>query len=127
MKRQRGAIAKTIDNDALLVLGRKALAEQYPTELADHLYTFGNQMIFTVDHGNPAVVNQEGVGNIATENGKVAICFSYMMSIIELDIDLGELGGAVTETEIDLADGIRTFGSRLDVNHGIWFSRYDGS
>lgn len=83
-------------------------------------------MMFTVNHGEIAVVNVEGVGHIADENEKVNIYFTQYMSYIEVEIDLSELGGAVTDKEIDLADGIRTFGSRLDSNHYRWFHRYEG-
>ena len=124
--RPTGAIAKKLDAEALLALGREALLAEHPTAEAQ-LLSHGPQpqMMFAVDHGNAAIVNGEGVGAIADENGKIEVHFCYGMTWTPLKLDLERIGYAATEEKIDLAEGIRTFGSRLDGNHYQWFNRYD--
>ena len=126
MERNRGAIAKKLDNNAVLEEARKAFAIANPAEDAERLRNIYNHMLFTVNHGEIAVVNTEGTGCIADEDGNIGLYFSYDFLITRVDLKVEDLGGAVTETEIDLADGIRTFGSRLDANHSTWFNKYDG-
>lgn len=129
MTRERGAIAKVLNPEVLVNLGRKALTEKYGAEEVEAMQIGPGptpQMIFTVDLKTAAVVNGEGTGHIETETGKIAVELSTPFSFFPVELDLGDLGEAVTETEIDLADGIRTFGSRLDVNHHLWFNRYEG-
>ena len=129
MTRERGAIAKVLDPEVLVTLGRKALAEKYGQEEMEAMQIGPGpvpQMIFTVDLKTAAIVNCEGVGHIETENGKIAVELSTPFSFFPVELDLGDLGEAVTDREIDLADGIRTFGSRLDSNHALWFERYEG-
>lgn len=124
--RPTGAIAKKIDADALLAVGRAALVAKHPDADPSHL-THGPQpqMMLAVDRGNAAIVNGEGVGAIANENGIIEAYFCYGMTWTPLELELEKVSGTVTDEEIDLAEGIRTFGSRLDSNHHQWFTRYD--
>lgn len=129
MTRKRGAIATVLNPEVLVKLGRKVLVDQYGPEEVESMQLGPGptpQMMLTVDHKTAAIVNSEGVGHIEGENGKIAVELSTPFSFFPVEIDLGDLGEAATDQEIDLADGIRTFGSRLDSNHHQWFSRYEG-
>ena len=129
MTRKRGAITKVLDPEVLVKLGQKVLTEKYGQEEVEAMNIGPGptpQMIFTVASKTAAVVNGEGVGHLETENGKIAVELSTPFSWFPVELDLGDLGEAVTDQEIDLADGIRTFGARLDSNHHQWFSRYEG-
>ncbi|MBP2437874.1 hypothetical protein [Microbacterium amylolyticum] len=124
--RPRGAIAHIIDPNTLLYIGRTTFAQAHPDYDAQALrHGPTPQMLLTVNRGELAVINSEGVGHIADDDDTVEVCFTHSMSIIRVRIDLGKLAAAVTDETIDIADGIRTFGSRLDDNHHIWFRRYD--
>ncbi|MGO2520130.1 MAG: hypothetical protein ACTH8F_08410 [Microbacterium sp.] len=124
--RPTGAIARILDADALLAKGRDAYVRTYqdanPADLQPGPLP---QMILAVDRGNPAIVNGEGVGSIATEEDLIEVYFSNGFSIFPLELTLTDVAHAVSDDTIDLADGIRTFGGRLDANHHRWYSRYD--
>ena len=124
--RTAGAIAIKLDPEVLLAAGREAFAELNP-EADAALLTHGPlpQMLFAVDRGTGAVVNGEGVGAVADETDHIEVYFCYGMTWTPVPMAMVKVGDAATEERIDLADGIRTFGSRLDVNHLRWFNRYD--
>lgn len=124
--RTLGAIAVKLDPEILLVSAREEFAGQFPEADATHL-TNGPlpQMLFAVDRGNGCVVNGEGVGAIANEDDQIEVHFSYGMTWVPVLMPMSKINDAATEERIDLAEGIRTFGSRLDVNHLRWFNRYD--
>lgn len=124
--RPTGAIAVKLDAEILLAKARAEFAKQFPEADAAQLsHGPQPQMHFAVDRGNAAVVNGEGVGYVATENDTIEVYFSYADTWVPVVLPLSHIGHATTHDRIDLAEGIRTFGSRLDVNHLIWFNRYD--
>lgn len=126
--RPAGAVALVLDPEQLLERGRDAFATQYPDEAPD-LLNHGPlpQMMFAVDRGNHAIVNGEGVGSVADDTDQISVHFTYGMSIISIQLTLDAVATAVTEEKIDLRDGIRVFGDRLDSNHYRWYSRYDAT
>ena len=129
--RPTGAIARVLDPEALLAAAREVLAEQYPATdqhpAADPAQlTHGQlpQMLFSVDRNEAAIVCGEGTGYIANDDDTIKVLFSYGFNWIPVRLTLEQVGHAVTEETIDLADGIRVFGDRLDANHFGWFRRY---
>lgn len=127
--RRRGAIATILDPDVLLDAARDILPtirEDFPPirlaeiEMDDRL-----QMLIAVDDNTPAVVNLEGVGCIET-NGTIGVYICSVLERIRVNIPTATILAAITDRTIDLADGIRTFGARLDSNHHQWYSRYSG-
>lgn len=76
------------------------------------------QMILAVARGNPAIVNGEGVGAIATDEDVIEVYFSNGFIVFPLELTLNDVAHAVNDDTIDLADGIRTFGGRLDAPAG---------
>lgn len=126
--RPTGAIARVLDEERLLEIGKQYAVQEYP-ELKARDLNHGPlpQMIFGVDRGKAAaIVNTEGVGSVQDENNHVDVYFRSDYTIFPVRIPLDALTDAVTETTIDLADGIRTFGARLDSNHYTWFRQYSG-
>lgn len=123
--RPTGAIASVLDETALLDAARAALATERP-DAAPELLGSGPtpQMLMAVDHGVPAVINREGVGALA-ENDAVDVYFEYALTWMPIRLNLEAVAHAATDETIDLAEGIRTFGDRLDSNHAGWHRRYD--
>lgn len=125
--RPLGAIGIKLDPEVLLEAGRKQFLAQYPgTDAAQLTHGPLPQMLIAVDRGRGAVVNGEGVGSIADETDSVEVhfcCDGYTWLALRLTLD--QINEAATAETIDLAQGIRTFGSRLDVNHRQWFDRYE--
>ncbi|MFJ4167792.1 hypothetical protein ACIPY5_19745 [Microbacterium sp. NPDC089698] len=124
--RPAGALTTVLDPEALLAAAQEQLPLQYPgwdpAVLGDGPLP---QMILTVDRGEAAVVNGEGVGAIADEHGIVDVWFTYGFNLIRIALTLPTIAAAFTGEEIDLADGIRTFGGRLDANHYRWYARHN--
>lgn len=125
--RPLGAIATILDNDALLTAGRRQFGLQYPGNDPQKLsHGPTPQMLLRVDHGEAAIVNNEGVGNVADEHSIVDVWFTYnQYELLEVSLPLNEIADTATDDKIDIAFGIRTFGDRLDSNHYRWYSRYD--
>lgn len=125
--RPAGAVGIKLDAEILLAAAREEFAAQYPEHPDAAQLTHGPlpQMLIAVDRGTGCVVNAEGVGGIADEDGRVEVHFSYGFTWLPVLLTLEKIGTAAGDERIDLADGIRTFGSRLDVNHSLWFNRYD--
>lgn len=121
--RPRGAEAFLLDNDALIRAARPVYAEMGGNP--DHLTSIYTQMILAVERGLPAIVNSEGVGAMLSEDDTIGVYFAAQMSIVRIDIPFDALNNAVTDEVIDLADGIRSFGSRLEANFHRWHSIYD--
>lgn len=124
--RKGGAIASTLDPAALLDAGRAAYAEEHPGADVAALVDHGPlpQMTFTADGDLVAVVNGEGVGGIGTDGATVDVWFSVGGMWDTLPIPLSAIAEATGRETIDLADGIRHFGARLDSNHCGWRARY---
>ena len=128
MERPTGAVAVKLDADILLARARAAEAARLDDEVFDPAtLTHGPrpQMLIAVDHGTAAVINGEGRGEVDKGDNRIDVWFTHegLWDTIELTLD--DLNEAATEETIDLADGIRCFGDRLDMNHLTWFGRYD--
>ena len=119
--RPRGASAVVLDPETLLAAARAKFRSTI-----DHLgHGPQPQMLIPVHRGEAAVVNGEGVGEIADEADEIDVYFAYGFQLTTVKLSLEEIALADTGERIDLADGIRVFGSRLDANHRIWFRKYD--
>ena len=125
--RRTGAIARILSAEALLEAGRKHYVEEYPdANPADLGHGPTPHMLIAVDRGLGAVVNREGVGDrFNHETETVDVYFSNGYSVFPLALSIDEIAYAATDDLIDLAEGIRTFGARLDSNHATWFHAYD--
>lgn len=119
--RQRGAIATVLDQSILA----KHANGQAKSLGDDGSLLFqagpGPQMLLDTEDG-PAVINSEGVGH-TLKDGTITTYLHYGMSLMPITLPLAAIESAKTSEKIDIADGIRTFGSRLDVNHHLWFDR----
>ncbi|WP_271986648.1 hypothetical protein [Pseudoclavibacter terrae] len=126
MERPTGAVAVKLDADILLNRARAAQAARDPRFVPEAL-THGPrpQMLIAVDRGNAAVVNGEGVGEVEQDDDRIDVWFTHEGFWDTVELTLEDLNEAATEETIDLADGIRRFGDRLDLNHHSWFGRYD--
>lgn len=126
MERKTGATATILDSKVLLSAARTVLAAQDPTlDLSRLSCDLAPQMLFTVDDGHAAVVNVEGVGEVA-KGDTIGVYFSEGFGVFPVALPVDAVVAAGTEETIDLAAGIRTFGSRLDSNHHQWWWRYSG-
>ena len=125
--RPTGAIARVLSANALLEAGRKHYVEEYPNANPANLgHGPTPHMLIAVDRGVGAVINREGVGDrFNHETETVDVYFSNGYSVFPLALTLDEIGYAATDELIDLAEGIRSFGARLDSNHHTWYSAYD--
>ena len=112
MTRTTGARAHVLNSEALLALAQETLQrDNIPTAGVAHGPT--PQMLFTVEEG-PAIVNNEGVGAVA-EDDLIAVYFTDGFQWFPIDLNLTEVIETTGTSEtIDLAEGIRSFGSRLD-------------
>lgn len=115
--RNRGAFATILNEDTLVAHANSLLPSDDPLKFNG----FGRQMLLNTNDG-PAVINAEGVGNLPSK-GTIAVFLSYGMTPTPVDLPVSVIEAAKTDEKIDLADGIRIFGSRLDVNHHEWYSR----
>lgn len=124
--RKGGAIASPLNPAILLDAGRTAYAERHPGADAAALVEHGPlpQMTFTADGDRVAVVNGEGVGDVSTDGATIDVWFTVGAMWDTLPIPLSAIAEATEAETIDLADGIRHFGDRLDDNHREWRSRY---
>lgn len=119
--RPRGASAVVLDPETLLAAARAKFGANI-----DHLgHGPQPQMLIPVNRGEAAVVNGEGVGEIADETDEIEVYFAYGFQLTTVKLTLEEIAQADSGERIDLADGIRTFGARLSSNHHIWFRKYD--
>lgn len=121
-----GSIASVLDADALLTAGRELYAEQHPGADVAAAVTHGPlpQMTFTADGDRMAVVNGEGVGGVSADGATVPVWFAVDGMWDTLELPAAAVAQATTLDVIDLADGIRHFGHRLDANHRGWRARY---
>lgn len=124
--RPAGALATVLNAEALLAAACEQLPLQYPgSDPAALRHGPLPQMLLTVDLGDAAIVNNEGVGAVADEHGIIDVWFTYGLELIKIALPLSTIVTAFTGEEIDLADGIRTFGARLDANHYRWHARHN--
>ncbi|WP_146082040.1 hypothetical protein [Pseudoclavibacter sp. Z016] len=126
MERPTGAVAIKLDADILLNRARAAQAARNPRFVPEAL-THGPrpQMLIVVDHGTAAVINGEGVGEVEQDFDRIDVWFARYGAWETVPLSLADINDAATEETIDLADGIRRFGDRLDMNFFRWFGRYD--
>lgn len=115
--RNRGAFATILNEDTLVAHANSLLPNDDPLKFSG----FGRQMLLDTNDG-PAVINGEGVGNIPQKD-TIAVFLSYGMTLTPVDLPVSVIEAAKTDEKIDLADGIRVFGARLDANHHEWYSR----
>lgn len=127
--RQRDVTALALDPEALLELGRAAYVATYG-EAADPAILRNAplpQMLAHDAEGTVSVINGEGVGCTATAEGTVGVYFDNGGTWFALDLAVEDvLHSTGEQTPIDLADGIRTFGARLDANFSNWRYRLLG-
>ncbi|PPG28591.1 hypothetical protein C5E10_13440 [Pseudoclavibacter sp. RFBG4] len=128
MERPTGAVAIKLDADILLTRARAAEAARLEDEVFDPAtltHGPGPQMLIAVDRGVAAVINGEGVGEVEQDVDRIDVWFTRYGMWETVPLSLADINAAATEETIDLADGIRRFGDRLDMNFFRWFSRYD--
>lgn len=129
--REYGVLVPQLDNERLLELGKRVAREAYPGEdLAALQVAHQPQMLVTIPGpglAKTAVVNREGVGHIEKDR-TVAVYFTHHYTTFALDLPLEEVQACWDcTTIIDLADGIRTFGARLEVNFYRWHCKATGT
>ena len=122
--RYRGAVVTVLDGEKLLTAARAEAASQYPDMRPESLHSIYQQMLMVTSGGRHAVVNSEGVGS-REEDGRLSVWLVADMTVMPVEVSVPAVLAARTAEAIDLADGIRTFGIRLDVNHGLWAREYD--
>ena len=109
MSRERGVEVEVLDYEKLA-----AACHEYG--LAAPSYS-GNAILRRRD-GAAVVISYEGVANTELREGMV--CVTTMFTEWQyLPLEVAE--ACRTGERVDLADHIRTFGSRLDVNHWHWY------
>lgn len=115
MARTRGYIVELLDHDKLSA-ACAALGIGAPS-------FFGNAVAQNPD-GVIAVISTEGVSKITdVPDGHVCVdTQSFEWQYLPIEV----VNECRTGETVDLADHIRTFGSRLDVNHLVWREWIDG-
>lgn len=80
--------------------------------------SFGsNAILRRVSDGQPVVISSEGVSSTKIEAG---VAYLDTQAFDWQCLPIGELEACRTGESIDLADHVRTFGSRLDANVSSW-------
>lgn len=116
--RQRGTIVTVLDQDILVRYANEHFTDDTNLKFRPG---FARQMLLLTEDG-PAVINTEGLGYVLAGDA-VAVILEYGMSLTDVDVPLDLIEAAKTDEHIDLADGIRIFGDRLDQNHDLWCAR----
>lgn len=119
VNRARGAIGTVLDKDLLLA----AVARQImnPQDRAWSTLAFDLNVLVETPAGY-AVVTSEGVGHSERE-GTVGIETLFGTYGVPVQVPVSELLECRTDTTADLADVIRTFGTRLENNFWTWHSQ----
>lgn len=124
--RERGAIVDILDGAKLEEAAWKvALANGANPEHRKFLSAEGTSNYLLNTQRGLAVVGTEGVGSWETPDG-VNVHFSYFASHTTFVIPVKTVLAARSGKTADLADVIREFGDRLEVNFGIWRQEYVG-
>lgn len=128
--RQRGVTLRLLD---LQALSERALAT-WQAARPDSAYTSmepGFAPYAVAEHdGVLYVICNEGVGWTVTEDsplevdlyGKSEDSFS-MLPNLTATLSVDDVRTLITEEEVDLADHVRSFGSRLESNFAMWYRR----
>jgi hypothetical protein len=124
--RQRGALGYVLDTDKLTKVLRQVTG-------VENAQAWGNPVLVYGEGESWAVVNTEGVGGVADNYDKPArVWWDRNLEEPYFDARLGDdlvpfndIQSCVTGESVDLADHIRTFGSRLENNHAIWYEFAD--
>jgi hypothetical protein len=120
--RTRGITLQTIDMDALKEAIRPALEERYPKDQTQNFH-FQYRLAFAEHNGKTYAINTEGVGSEVTEEKPFELALYAglaMFPFATLQFTPERLAKAPKGEEVDLADFVRVFGDRLEVNFGIW-------
>lgn len=111
--RKKGVEVFLLDQEATTALIRSRYSNASTDLTAD-------QMVVVNGDKGLAVVCTEGVGWWADEHGKFPVNYSLDFGGGYLDITLDELLPLISTTKIDLADHVRVFGDRLEMNLALW-------
>jgi hypothetical protein len=114
MARTRGIVVRTFDASSV---GDNGTAG--PPMFAPYAYAVAAD-------GRHYVICSEGVGWEVTDDRPLTVQ-TYAGTTYELSLfDVQWRAAADDASDVDLADHIRTFGSRLDANHYGWVARLSG-
>ena len=109
--RKRGAYVALLDGDKVRAFLESA-GWDYPGQLG---------LILSSDGERAAIIGTEGVGMTTNNDGSPVRYYGlagFMWT--ETDMHVGDICHAFTGKRMDVADFVRTFGSRLDVNAAQW-------
>lgn len=124
--RQRGAIVDILDGKKLEEAAWKVALELGANpEHRKFMSATGTPNYLLNTSRGMAVVGIEGVGSWETPAG-VNVHLSYFASNTTFVVSAKDIKAAMTGKTADLADVIREFGDRLEVNFGIWRQEYVG-
>lgn len=130
MKRPEGAIVNKFDDAKM----KRAIIEEVKrhnpnTDLTPEKINFPYwHYMMLQSNGVIAVINDEGVGQEEYKADGESYC--KILAAVglsfpdEFPMRVSELKKALSKDTIDLAEAIRSFGSRLDSNHYMWYRRY---
>jgi hypothetical protein len=118
MSRPRGVIVRRLNPDALLAEIKAVMPEEHrPRIYGEELFLLETPDLF-------AVIGTEGVGHFSTDGETCRVLFTWDgMQYDTAELRIAHIRLCETSGEVDLADAIRTFGSRLDANHHEWYRR----
>ena len=117
--RQRGKVGLVLDNDILFDAMLKQLAS--PQDRAWASLAFDLNVLYTTEEGL-AVVTSEGVGHIESK-GTIKIEAALGGFLVSVMVPVEDVRRAATTTAADLADVVRSFGTRLENNFWIWYAQ----
>jgi hypothetical protein len=136
--RERGILLNVLDLSALAPAALEYAQREYPESGFTSVEPgFGPYGVADTDHGLFVVCN-EGVGWEVTGDKPLAVeCYGEtkvdgkvtsfsMLPACVVYLTPAQVRGAVTEETIDLADLVRRFGDRLEVNFSIWHHKISG-
>ena len=120
--RPTGTAIHLLDTDKLKKLVTDVAIENGKPGANDHVEPDRLALVMDRDE-NFYVLCTEGVGWHADENGMMLIPCSTGMSWCEFEFRLGDVIDCISEETVELAEFVRTFGSRLESNFGLWYDK----